>query len=113
MLTGVREESNSLKILLSKGIKRFFDWRQKFSDLCKVLKPCTLFACLLSFDYLHDETQNDLVLFSRTAWQKGTMETASFSLALQECDTQGRAWVGVALMRKEKQANSLGCVGRK
>lgn len=41
------------------------------------------------------------------------METASFSLALQECDTQGRAWVGVALMRKEKRANSLSCVGRK
>lgn len=65
------------------------------------------------FDYLHDETQNDPVLFSRTAGKQGTRETLSFSLGLQECDTQGRAWVEVALMRKEKQADSFGLFRKK
>lgn len=71
-----------------------------------------LHACWF-FYYLHDETQNDPVLFSRIAGKQGTRETLSFSLALQECDTQGSVWVEVALMRKEKQADSLGLCGKK
>lgn len=39
--------------------------------------------------------------------------TASFSPALQECDTQGRVYVGVVLIRRGKQAYSLGLCGKK
>lgn len=52
-------------------------------------------------------------MFFRIAGKQETRETASFSLARQESDTQGREWVGVVLMRKEKQTYSLGLCGKK
>lgn len=60
------------------------------------------FCMPINFSYRHDKTPNDLGLFFRTARKQRPGEAASFSPALQ-----GREKVGVALMRKEKQDDSL------